>query len=106
MISLGGGCGGLDKAGGGGSLLGGCTGNGELAIGNGAVVSLGGVIGGDVIGNDADGWDGGCLGKFSWKVWWSSLVMWSVKEVRRVHPGSAPSIDDGCLKVEVWLKLD
>ena len=44
-----------DWSGGGGSLLGGWTGNRELAIGNGAVASLGDVMGGVGTGSDAGG---------------------------------------------------
>ena len=75
--------GGFDGAGGVGSLCADGSGCGGGGLGTGCDgASVGAVACGVGVGGMGGGWEGGCFGKFSWNDCWSSLVMWSVKEVR------------------------
>ena len=66
-VSLSGSGGGVDWSGGVESPVEDWTGGGGVAVGNGGAASAGDVIGGFGAVGGADGWEGGCLGKFSWK---------------------------------------
>ena len=104
----------MERSGGVGALVEGWTGGRGLVSGTGGAASVGGVIDGIGAIGEAGGWEGGCLGKFSWKDCWSSLVMWSVREVRSssriwfkyccgVSDGVVVEVDD---EGRIWMGLD